>query len=82
MCQVNMYEAKTNFSKLISMLERGEEDEIIVARDGSPIARIVFYENNDTSRRIGLKKDNPIFTKEFEKAFYDADNEIEEMFSA
>ena len=35
---VNMHEAKTNLSKLIEAVENG--DEIIIARDGKPAARI------------------------------------------
>ena len=36
---INIYEAKTNFSKVISRVEAGEE--IIIARAGRPVARIV-----------------------------------------
>ena len=32
MCQMNVLEAKTNFSKIIAMLENHEEDEVIIAR--------------------------------------------------
>jgi prevent-host-death family protein len=41
MTQVNMHEAKTNFSKLISAIKSGREREIIVAQNGVPAARIV-----------------------------------------
>lgn len=37
--QVNIHEAKTNFSKLVERAEAGEE--IIIARDGHPCARLV-----------------------------------------
>jgi prevent-host-death family protein len=39
---VNMHEAKTNLSKLIEAVENG--DEIIIARDGKPAARITQLE--------------------------------------
>ena len=35
---VNMLEAKTNLSKLIKKLETGEEDKIVLCRDGKPVA--------------------------------------------
>lgn len=37
--QVNMLEAKTKLSKLVEAAERGEE--VILARKGTPVARIV-----------------------------------------
>jgi prevent-host-death family protein len=36
---VNVHEAKTHFSKLLARVEKGEQ--ITVARDGKPIARLV-----------------------------------------
>ena len=38
---VNMHEAKTNLSKLVKRAAAGEE--IIVARAGEPVAKIVAY---------------------------------------
>ncbi|MEO7193966.1 MAG: type II toxin-antitoxin system Phd/YefM family antitoxin [Pseudonocardiaceae bacterium] len=37
--QVNVYEAKTHLSKLLEQVEAGEE--IIIARHGKPVARLV-----------------------------------------
>lgn len=37
--QVNMHDAKTNLSKLVERVERGEE--IVIARNGEPIAKLV-----------------------------------------
>jgi len=39
MRQVNIHEAKTQFSGLIAAVEQGEE--IVIARCGEPIARLV-----------------------------------------
>jgi antitoxin (DNA-binding transcriptional repressor) of toxin-antitoxin stability system len=39
--RVNMHEAKTNLSKLVAALERGETDEVEIARAGHVVARIV-----------------------------------------
>ena len=44
MTQVNMYKAKTELSKLIVMLENKEEEQIIIARDGVPVAALSLYE--------------------------------------
>ena len=37
--QFNIHEAKTHFSRLIERVERG--DEVLIARDGRPVARLV-----------------------------------------
>lgn len=81
MCKVNMYQAKTEFSKLVAMLESGEEDEVIIARDGKPVARMVFYsEERRAPMRIGLHENNPICTEEFDRAFDEADEYVREIF--
>jgi prevent-host-death family protein len=36
---VNIHEAKTQFSKIVARVEAGEE--IVIARDGVPVARLV-----------------------------------------
>ena len=56
MCKMNVLEAKTNFSKIIAMLERGEEKEVIVARAGKPVVKITWIEPVDVSKRIGIAK--------------------------
>jgi prevent-host-death family protein len=39
MAQVGMHEAKTNLSKLVERAQAGEE--IVIARNGTPVARLV-----------------------------------------
>lgn len=39
---MNVHEAKTQLSKLLAKVEFGEE-EVIIARDGKPIAKLVYY---------------------------------------
>jgi prevent-host-death family protein len=51
MKMVNVHEAKTRLSHLLARAARGEE--IIIAKAGKPIARLVPIENT-TSRRFGL----------------------------
>ena len=38
---INMLEAKTNLSKLVEAVETGVEKEVIIARNGCPVARLV-----------------------------------------
>jgi prevent-host-death family protein len=39
MAQYNVHEARSNLSQLLDMAERG--DEVIIARHGKPVARLV-----------------------------------------
>lgn len=48
-----MHEAKTNFSKLIALVENGEE--IIVQRGDAPVAKIVPYTAARTRKAGALK---------------------------
>lgn len=54
--QVNILQAKTNFSKLIRILESKREDTIVVSRYGKPVAKIILYDNAPVSKRIGVAK--------------------------
>jgi prevent-host-death family protein len=38
---VNMLEAKSSLSKLVEAVESGAEDEIVIARNGKPAAKLV-----------------------------------------
>ena len=52
MTTVNVHEAKTQLSKLIEAVEAGEE--IIIARAGKPVARLMPLEAAKPRRRLGL----------------------------
>ncbi len=54
MRQVNVHEAKTHLSKLLTQVEDGEE--IVIARAGKPVARLVGPEPAAQSRKPGLLK--------------------------
>ncbi len=56
MTTVNIFQAKTNLSKLIEQVETGEEKEIILARNGRPVARIAPLEPKRPAVRLGLAK--------------------------
>jgi prevent-host-death family protein len=51
---VNIHEAKTHLSRLIERVEAGEE--IVVARAGRPVARLVPYRRRTEPRTPGLLK--------------------------
>jgi prevent-host-death family protein len=48
---VNLYDAKTNLSKLVDRAAAGEE--IIIAKAGKPKARLVPYQPRRKKRRFG-----------------------------
>ncbi len=79
MDMVNMLEAKTTLSKLVKAVESGAENEIIIARNGKPAARLVPIEAAPKKKlRLGLLagKYPPM---DFE-GFQAMDAEIEAMF--
>lgn len=47
--QVNIHEAKTHLSRLLERVCAGEE--VIIAKAGRPIARVVPFENPKASRK-------------------------------
>lgn len=51
MDQVNIYQAKTQFSRLLERVEAGEE--IVIARAGRPVARLVPYARRSGKRIPG-----------------------------
>jgi prevent-host-death family protein len=73
----NIHEAKTHFSKLVERVAEGEE--IIIAKAGKPVARLVAYkETAPPIRKPGSMKGKikilPGFDavdKEIEKLFYE-----------
>jgi prevent-host-death family protein len=51
---VNIHEAKTHFSRLVERVEAGEE--LVIARAGRPVARLVPYRPRHDPRTPGLLK--------------------------
>jgi prevent-host-death family protein len=49
---VNVHEAKTHLSRLLVKVASGEE--IIIARDGKPVARLVPYETKPKKSWLGM----------------------------
>ncbi|RJR21238.1 MAG: type II toxin-antitoxin system Phd/YefM family antitoxin [Desulfobacteraceae bacterium] len=52
MSQVNVHEAKTHLSKLLTRVAAGEE--IVISKAGKPIARLVPFRNSAMQRTPGL----------------------------
>lgn len=62
--QINVHEAKTHFSKLLDRVLGGEE--IIVARAGKPVARIVPIEEKPTRRIPGSARGKIVLGDDFD----------------
>lgn len=54
MRQVNIHEAKTHLSRLVEEAAAGRE--IVIARAGKPVARLVPFRTVKKPRRLGLLK--------------------------
>jgi prevent-host-death family protein len=52
---VNIHEAKTHLSRLLVRVERGEE--IVIARGGRPIARLLPFQPPGRARVLGADRD-------------------------
>jgi len=52
MIEVNIHEAKTHLSRLLAKVEAGEE--VVIARNGKRIARIVPVEPKGNQRPLGF----------------------------
>jgi prevent-host-death family protein len=50
----NVLEAKSNLSRLIDAVESGRENEIIIARNGKPAARLMPLAAKPVGRRLGV----------------------------
>lgn len=53
---VNMLQAKSSLSRLVEAIEKGEEREIIIARNGRPAAKLVPMDTAPVGQRIGVAK--------------------------
>ena len=55
MQSVSLFDAKTHLSRLIDQIVTGAESEIVISRNGKPVARMLPIKV-DTSNRIGVAK--------------------------
>jgi prevent-host-death family protein len=64
MVKVNIHQAKTQFSRLVERAGGGEE--IIIAKSGKPVARLVPYTPKGTVRRPGAMRGKIRIKKNFD----------------
>jgi len=74
---VNMHEAKSTLSKLVLHAESGEE--IIIARAGKPVAKIVPYTEPARAKILGSLKG--IIAPLSEQQWAESDREIEKLWN-
>jgi prevent-host-death family protein len=64
MTEVNIHEAKTHFSRLLSRVAAGEE--IIISRAGKPIARLIALRKPKGKRPLGMDNGSFIVPGDFD----------------
>lgn len=75
--QVNIHEAKTQLSRILEELAEGRLQEVIIAKAGKPVARLVAY----TAESEELRKPGSLKGKIWISADFDApDPELEALF--
>ncbi len=70
----NIHQAKTNLSKLIEKTSKGEE--VIIAKAGKPVAKLVAYKEKLKPRKPGLWKGKIWVSDDFDEE----DEEINKLF--
>jgi prevent-host-death family protein len=61
--EVNTHQAKTHLSRLLQRVAEGEE--VIIARAGEPIARLVRIQPEKTTRPLGMYKGSVVVPDDF-----------------
>lgn len=62
--QFNVHEAKTHLSRLLERVARGEE--VVIARAGKPIARLVAWTPQNPERKLGAFAGQIIIADDFD----------------
>lgn len=62
--QVNVHEAKTHLSRLLTRVESGQE--ITIAKAGKPVARLIPVDHNVVKRVSGTAKGEIIIADHFD----------------
>ena len=76
MTSVNMLKAKTDLSKLVKLLETGQEEVIYIARNGAPVVQLTLVPKKDVCKRIGVARGKFRVPDDFDTW----DKEVEDMF--
>ena len=72
--EVNVHEAKTHFSKLLQRVEAGEQ--VIIARSGKPVARLVAIKPKRAARPLGTGKGDFVVPDDFDAPMPDFEAEF------
>ncbi|MBW3565880.1 MAG: type II toxin-antitoxin system Phd/YefM family antitoxin [Acidobacteria bacterium] len=64
MIEVNIHEAKTHLSRLLAKV--GEGEEVIIARAGEPVAKIVPFARLSRKRIAGTEKGRITIDRDFD----------------
>ncbi len=75
MYQISIYEEKKHLSNYIALIESGEENEIIILKNGKEVAKIVPGNSNKQRLGAGLK-----FPKPLEFKLKDENDNFDELF--
>lgn len=70
MVQINVHEAKTHLSRFLQRVAAGEE--IVIARDGRPVARLVPFHAPKGARLLGRGKGDFEVRDDFDDPLPDA----------
>ena len=68
--KVNIHEAKTNLSRLLAGVEKGEE--VIIAKAGKPVARLVSVKERSDKRTPGTAKGKISIAENFDAPLPDS----------
>ena len=72
--EVNVHEAKTQFSKLLQRVQAGEE--VIIAKSGKPVARLVAIKPKRAPRPFGTGKGDFVVPNDFDAPMPDFETEF------
>ena len=65
MIEVNIHEAKTHLSRLLARVADGEE--VVIARSGKPVARLVPIQAPASKRVLGQYKGEVVISDDFDE---------------
>lgn len=69
MTQVNIHDAKTNLSKLIDKVLKGED--VVIAKSNKPIVKLVMIDELKNKRKLGSAKGQVIIADDFDEPLED-----------
>lgn len=77
MMQVDMFQAKSDLSKLVELLESNKEEVIYLTDNGEPVVQMTLIKKKKNVKRIDVAEGKFKVPEEFDSW----DSEVEEMFA-